>query len=226
MCLQTPTHSETEAEREQKEEGERQSKRGPWELGPRASCSPSLPRRVKQRTSLVWEWDLVRRKSTQWHFPLCHIYRLIHMAKEQSANQPLSQNEERDNNQLCPGGKYLFLELYVINLHVKDPAWFFVYVKLSYRQINLRFFHINLHKLRLHCKTFNSQSNSRRLGRLTVNISWVRNAECVIKTNRDSLNGTNPMATIQTFQASICIERNTTRVVYSHFCNNSDPRCP
>lgn len=28
------------------------------------------------------------------------------MAKEQSANQPLSQNEERDNNQLCPGGKY------------------------------------------------------------------------------------------------------------------------
>lgn len=48
MCLQTPTCSETEAERKTKREGERQSKMGPWELGPSASCSPSLQGCVKQ----------------------------------------------------------------------------------------------------------------------------------------------------------------------------------
>lgn len=55
------------------------------------------------------------------------------MAEEQSANQPLSQNEERDNNQLCPGGKFLKqkadyyesyeITSYEIKLHVKDPSF-------------------------------------------------------------------------------------------------------
>lgn len=51
--MQTPTHLETEAERETKKEGESQRKRGSWELGPRASCSPFLQGCVKQNLFVV-----------------------------------------------------------------------------------------------------------------------------------------------------------------------------
>lgn len=69
-------------------------------LGPHLAFTLAL----QLSTSFTWEWALVWRKSTQWHFPQCHIYRPPHRARETISQSdtvsPPSHSAPADNHRL------------------------------------------------------------------------------------------------------------------------------
>lgn len=87
-----------------------------WEWGPLHFLGPhpAFALALQLSTSFTWECALVRRKSTQWHFPQCHIYRPLHRAggtigqsdtvRPQPRRQSsiVVQEEDRGNNNQSP----------------------------------------------------------------------------------------------------------------------------
>lgn len=79
-----------------------------WELGPHGFLGPhpAFALALQLSTSFTWEWALVWRKSTQWHFPQCHIYRPLHRAGGTiSQSDTVRPQPPWTIINCCPGGR-------------------------------------------------------------------------------------------------------------------------
>lgn len=80
-----------------------------WELGPLNFLGPhpAFALALQLSTSFTWEWALVWRKSTQWHFPQCHIYRPPHRAGGTiSQSDTVRPKPPQTIINCCPGGRW------------------------------------------------------------------------------------------------------------------------
>lgn len=79
-----------------------------WESGPLDFLGPhpAFAAALQSSTSFTWEWALVWRKSTQWHFPQCHIYKPPHRAGGTiSQSDTVRPQTPWTIINCCPGGR-------------------------------------------------------------------------------------------------------------------------